>query len=66
MSRLIKIFKVIGNFQLQVLLGLLFFGLLTPYALLLRGLFRARLLPPGEWQEVEAPTLTLEQMRRSF
>jgi|GEM_PF-3121909 len=57
---------LIGWVQLNLLLGLLYFLFLTPYALLLRLVFRVKFLPSGGWSKSESAALSLDKMRRSF
>jgi len=65
-TTVLQLLKTVGHIQTQILLGVLFFLILTPYALMLRLFLRKRFLGCGEWQEVNEPSATLEQMRRSF
>lgn len=61
-----RVLKIIGRVQLNLMLGLFYFLVLTPYAVLLRLVFRLKFLPQGTWVTVEDQSLSLEKLRRSF
>jgi hypothetical protein len=64
-KKFITAIKLLGHFQAQLFLVVLFVCILTPYALLLR-LFMPSFLPPGNWQDVENHETALDDLRRSF
>jgi hypothetical protein len=55
----------LGHFQAQLFLTLLFWLILTPYALTLR-LFVKDMLPGGHWSAMDKQPASLEDLRRSF
>lgn len=55
----------LGHFQAQFFLALLFWLILTPYALILR-LFVKDLLPDGHWSAMDKQPASLADLRRSF
>ncbi len=61
-----RLLTILGWIQLNLLLGLLFFLVLTPYALFLRVVFRMKFLPSGSWSPVEKAATSLDSMRRSY
>jgi len=59
-------FKLLGWLQLNVILGVIYFLVLTPYAWGIRWFFRMTFLTGGTWQPVDASRDDLEALRRSY
>ena len=64
-QRFLVMLQRLGHFQAQLFLTLLFWLILTPYAIILR-LFVKDLLPNGHWFAMEKQPVSLEDLRRSF
>ncbi|AMV73345.1 hypothetical protein JCM30471_17480 [Desulfuromonas carbonis] len=64
-QKILVLLQRLGHFQAQLFLTLLFWLVLTPYALLLRLVTRD-MLPGGHWVAMEKQPVTLEDLRRSF
>jgi hypothetical protein len=61
-----RLLNRLGWVQLNVILGLIYFVIMTPYALVLRMLFRMKFLPESSWRPVEGGSSRLDNMRRSY
>lgn len=64
-ERLLSALRVLGHFQAQFLLTVLFFLVVTPYGLLLR-LFRARLGYGAAWHPADRSGGSLARLRKTF